>query len=94
MFYVYVLRSEKNKKRYVGYTSKDPLVRLREHNSGCNKYTKENGPFKLIWKEAVETKTEAIKREHFLKSGQGRMCLDQIDGEKNINEVCSSVSAV
>jgi len=22
------------------------------------------------------------------------MCLDQIDGEKNINEVCSSVSAV
>ena len=85
MFSVYVLRSEKNKKRYVGYTSKDPLVRLREHNSGCNKYTKENGPFKLMGTELFETKTDAIKREHFLKSGQGRLFLNKVlsGDEKN-----------
>ena len=32
MFVVYVLRSFKNKKRYIGYTSKDSLERLKEHN--------------------------------------------------------------
>ncbi len=32
----------------------------------------------LIYTEAYQTKTEAIKREKFLKSGQGRKFLDKI----------------
>jgi len=77
MFTVYVLRSLKNNKRYIGQTSKNVLERLREHNQHSNKWTKENGPFKLIYKEQYQTRTEAIKREHFLKSGQGRKWLDK-----------------
>jgi putative endonuclease len=76
MFFVYVLRSLKNRKRYVGQTSKDVFKRLSELNSGCNKWTKENGPFTIIYSEELETRTDAIKREHFLKSGQGRRWLD------------------
>lgn len=76
MFTVYVLRSLKNSKRYVGYTSKAAEIRLKEHNSGCNKFTSQNGPFILIFTENFITKTEAIKRERFLKSGQGRKYLD------------------
>ncbi|MFH1565507.1 MAG: GIY-YIG nuclease family protein [bacterium] len=76
MFIVYILRSLKNNKRYIGYTSKDVFKRLQEHNRGCNKWTRENGPFKIIYFEEYKTKTEAIKREHFLKSGQGRNWLD------------------
>ena len=77
MFHVYVLKSIKNNKRYVGQTSKDVLARLSEHNSGCNKWTRENKPFELKHSETYDTRTEAIKREHFLKSGQGRRWLDE-----------------
>lgn len=77
MFIVYVLRSLKNKKRYVGYTSKDALERLREHNIGSNKWTRTNKPFIIIRTEEYADKTSAIRRENFLKSGQGRKWLDE-----------------
>ncbi|MDD3607868.1 MAG: GIY-YIG nuclease family protein [Candidatus Moranbacteria bacterium] len=77
MFTVYVLRSLKNSKRYVGYTSKDSLERLREHNCGCNKWARENKPFRLIYTEKYEIKKEAIRGENFLKSGRGRKWLDE-----------------
>jgi putative endonuclease len=77
MFTVYVLRSLKNSKRYIGYTSKDSLERLKEHNHGCNKWARENKPFRLIYTEKYEIKKEAIRRENFLKSGRGRKWLDE-----------------
>jgi len=77
MFIVYVLKSLKNGKRYVGYTSKSVEERLNEHNSGTDKWTRVNGPFRLVYKESYNNKTEAIIREKFLKSGQGRKFLDQ-----------------
>ena len=76
MYSIYVLKSLKNSKRYIGFTSKYPRVRLSEHNCGCNKWARENKPFILIYQEEFKTKTEAIKREKFLKSGQGRKWLD------------------
>jgi len=78
MFYTYVLRSIKSGKRYVGQTSKDVLDRLQEHNVGSNKWTRANGPFVVLYSEGYNTRKEAIKREHFLKSGQGRKWLDTI----------------
>jgi putative endonuclease len=78
MFSIYVLKSLKNNKRYTGYTSKTPQERLREHNSGKNNFTRQNRPFVLVYNERYETKTEAMKREIFLKSGQGRKFLDSI----------------
>lgn len=76
MFYVYVLRSNKNKRRYIGYTSLLPLERLKQHNNGSNKFTKQLRPFTLIYSEEFANKAEALKREKFLKSGQGRKFLD------------------
>jgi putative endonuclease len=77
-FHVYVLVSLKNRKRYVGSTSKTALERLAEHNNGANKWTKANRPFELIHVEDFSSRTEARKRELFLKSGQGRKWLDEI----------------
>jgi len=77
MFTVYVLKSFKNNKRYIGQTSKDVLERLSEHNKGCNKWTNQNKPFKVIYTEEYSSRTEARKRENFLKSGQGRKWLDE-----------------
>jgi len=78
MSYIYVLKSLRNGKRYVGSTDLLPHKRLQKHNSGSNKFTKRNGPFKLVYKENYPTKTEARKRENFLKSGIGRKFLDEI----------------
>jgi putative endonuclease len=82
MFTVYVLKSLKNGKRYVGYSGKTALARLDKHNRGGNKWTKINKPFILLYQEEYTSKTEAIKREKFLKSGQGRKYLDGIERSK------------
>ena len=82
MFYVYVIKSENSDKTYIGQTS-DLEKRLRQHNdlgNNFSKYTKRNkGPWKLIYKEEVSTRSEALRREKFLKSGKGRELI-QIPG--------------
>lgn len=78
MCFVYVLRSKKNNKRYVGYTSKDVQKRLLEHNIGSNQWTKQNGPFELVYANECLNVKEAKESEKFLKSGQGRQCLDEL----------------
>ena len=80
MHYVYVLKSLKNQKRYVGSTKLTPEDRLKQHNNGSNIWAKHNGPFQLVYQEQYSTKTEARKRELFLKSGQGRKLLDDLLG--------------
>lgn len=77
MFYVYVLRSLKNRKRYIGSTKLLPQERLIQHNSGSSAWTRQNGPLELIYQEEFLTNTEARKRENFLKSGVGRKFLDE-----------------
>ena len=77
MYTVYVLRSLKHQKRYVGLTGKSADERLHEHLSGTNQWTRQNGPFVLIHTEPFVDKSSAQKRERFLKSGQGRQWLDR-----------------
>ncbi len=77
VFYVYVLRSQKNSKRYVGYTSKVPSEKLAEHNGGATRWTRQNRPFALVYHETFSDAKAARQREIFLKSGQGRHWLDE-----------------
>ena len=77
LYYVYVLKSLKNNKRYIGYTTKKPEERLGEHNTGSNAFTRRNGPFELIYSEKHKDKIFARKRERFLKSGYGRIFLEK-----------------
>lgn len=72
MFYVYFAKSLKNNKIYVGYTIKEPLLRVKEHNQGSNSWSKINGPFKLIYYESYFCKTDALLREKFYKTGFGK----------------------
>ena len=64
--YAYLLRSQKDKRYYLGYTT-DLLRRLVEHNEGLNPSTKSRGPFRLIGFEAYLTQKEAKEREKILK---------------------------
>jgi putative endonuclease len=78
MFIVYVLFSLKDKKRYIGFTS-NLERRLTEHNSGKVKSTKNRKPFELVYSEEFTSKTDAMNREKFFKSGKGREFLTLID---------------
>lgn len=78
MHYIYVLKSRKNEKRYVGITSKLPIERLKEHNEGASKFTKNNRPYALIHIEEYEDENLARKREKFFKTGNGRNVLNRI----------------
>ena len=77
MFYVYVLKSLKNRIRYVG-SGEDYFERLRRHNKGEYQFTKGHLPWELVYTEEYTTRSEAVRRERFLKSGQGRAYLDKI----------------
>lgn len=76
-YWIYVLQSEKNKTRYIGNTE-NLEVRLKEHNHGRSRYTSAHCPWKIIYKESVESRAQAIRREKFLKSGTGRKILDTL----------------
>ena len=70
MYYVYVLRSRKNKKFYTGYSA-DLKKRLKDHNAGKSTATKPHIPYELIFYEAFLNQTDAKSREKYLKSGWG-----------------------
>ena len=73
-YHTYVLLSEKDNHFYIGMTS-SLQKRVHQHNMGKVKSTKARRPFKLFYYEEYQDKTEARKREIFLKSGQGRLFL-------------------
>lgn len=77
MFYVYVLRSDKDSKLYIGHTD-DLRRRFKEHNEGKNFSTKSRLPLELIYYEALPTSEEALRREKLYKSGRGHEVLHKI----------------
>ena len=64
--YVYLLRSLKDRKFYLGWTT-DLKRRLSEHNKGLNPSTKSRRPFEMVDYEIYPTKELAKNRERSLK---------------------------
>lgn len=71
MQYVYVLRSQKDNKNYVGYT-KNLKLRFELHNKGLVASTKDRRPLDLIYYEACLNQQDATKREKYLKTIYGK----------------------
>ena len=78
MYYIYVLKSLKLDKRYVGMTSQELSKRVAEHNQGATNWTRAHRPLELIYSENFDNKLRARIRENFLKTGQGSRFLDRI----------------
>ncbi len=73
MYYVYIIKNEKNE-RYIGYTRKLD-ERIKSHNTGLNKSTKGHY-WEIVYYEAYKCESDARKREKSLKrSGKGRQLL-------------------
>lgn len=66
MFYVYVLKSQKHGKSYIGYTD-DLKRRFKEHNSGQSGFTSHGIPWRLVYYEAYLSVDDAKDREKQLK---------------------------
>ena len=72
MYTIYILYSFSHKKIYTGCTA-NLVQRFYSHNIYSNTdWTRSYRPWVVVYCEIVETKTEALKREKMLKSGEGR----------------------
>lgn len=71
MYYVYILRSESDRRWYTGCTE-NLRKRVEEHASGKVRTTKGRGPFELIYYEACRDVHDAYRREKYLKTGMGK----------------------
>jgi putative endonuclease len=70
--FVDVLRSDSDpSRRYVGIAS-DPDERLRWHNEGPCGYTVAHRPWSIAVSIEFPTERQALRFEHYLKSGSGR----------------------
>jgi len=79
MFTIYIIRSEKTEKHYVGFTNNIDQ-RLKNYNSGGTKSTKSGIPWNLIYKEEYESKTLAWKREQQIKKFKGGQAFKKLIG--------------
>ena len=77
VYYVYAIKSQRKNYIYVGLT-KDAKKRIRVHNKGWEKTTRSYAPFSLILQERFYSRSEARKREKYLKSGIGKEFLKNI----------------
>lgn len=66
MHYVYVLKSDKDGKLYIGYTN-DLKKRFKEHNDGKSFSTAQRRPFSLVYYESFKSQKDATAREKQLK---------------------------
>jgi len=82
MYYVYILRCSDDT-LYCGYTN-DLQNRIATHNAKKGaKYTRGRLPVKLVYFEEYIDKSDALKREHKIKTYNKKQKLDLIN--KKIN---------
>ncbi len=75
--YLYILKSLKNNRYYIGATV-NLEERLLEHNSGKSKYTNLTRPFTLVFSKEFKSYKEAKQIEYRLKSFKSRGIIDKI----------------
>ncbi|MFA5034552.1 MAG: GIY-YIG nuclease family protein [Candidatus Margulisiibacteriota bacterium] len=77
IYYVYILKSLKNNRYYVGSTS-NLKRRLVEHNSGMTKGNRYYGPFELVYQEEYQSLLEARRRELYIKAQKSRNFIESL----------------
>jgi putative endonuclease len=71
MFFVYILKSEKDGRTYVGFCE-NIEKRLNDHNSGKVDATRNRRPLEILFLEKLNNLETAKIRERYWKSGAGR----------------------
>ena len=76
-YFVYILKSLKDQKFYIGSTS-DLEARLNFHNAARQRSTRNRIPFVLVYSETYNSKSEALKREMRIKSYKGGVAFKKL----------------
>ncbi len=76
-FTLYILFSEKNKKYYVG-SCQNMEERITRHNSGRNKSTHSGMPWKIIYQEKFDTRSDAVARELSIKKKKSKIFIEKL----------------
>jgi putative endonuclease len=79
MHFVYILYSQEFDSFYIGYT-KQPDVRVEQHNLGLTKSTKAKRPWVMVYNENFENQTDAWRREKFLKVQRNKTFYKKLTG--------------
>jgi len=74
MYFVYVLKSQKDNLLYIGFTD-DVEARILRHQAGEVPATKFRRPLELIFFEAYKMRSDALRREHYFKTAKGKTTL-------------------
>ena len=83
MHFIYILKSEKNDRYYIGSTG-DVEKRLFEHNSGKTKSLKYLRPLKIVFQKSFLNENEARKIERKLKKFKNRTIIDRIVAKEDL----------
>jgi putative endonuclease len=66
-FHVYILRSQRTNRYYIGQT-RNVEQRLTYHQANYSKSLKNRGPWELVYREEHGTRAAAVQRERQIKS--------------------------
>ena len=72
MYYVYIIKSEKDPNQFYTGFSENIEQRIKDHNLGKSIHTNKFKPWKLIYYCAFKEKNKALDFEEYLKSSSGR----------------------
>ena len=82
--YVYILYSLSTNHYYIGSTS-NLQDRIQRHNAGATLSTKKGQPWKIVYTETFASKTEALKREIYLKKMKSRIFIEDLIRSKEVS---------
>jgi putative endonuclease len=71
MFHLYILKSQRTGRHYIGQTN-NLEDRIYRHNSGRERSTKSGAPWDLIFSKSFPTRAEAFQLEQKLKGFKSR----------------------
>jgi len=77
MFYLYILRSLKDRSYYVGSTC-CLEKRIMRHNKGHSIATKGKKPFILVYSKEYKLRSEAIREERRIKGQKSRIYIENL----------------
>ncbi|MCF7861585.1 GIY-YIG nuclease family protein [Candidatus Woesearchaeota archaeon] len=82
-YYTYILYSKTKNRYYIGSCS-DLSLRLQRHNEGWTRSTKAGIPWKIVHFEPYNTKSEALKREYYIKRMKSRKFIEDLISQSHI----------
>ena len=76
-YFIYILQSLVDGTYYIGSTQ-DLEARLERHNEGRSKYTKPKRPWKMIYYEEYDRRSNAARREKEIKTRKSRKLIEDL----------------